>query len=155
MANRNASSQSPLVETIDEEYHRYHHQHEANQDPGNCVYAFRKIGFHCFSRDRHRHGAEKGIITYGYHDRRCTPADDIASHKGDVRVICDGIVFLLTDNRNLFDGIALPVRADWLINRSLASSTRTSAGTISPAEMNNITDYQIFQRDPASRCSFL
>ena len=76
-----------LCKTVHEKYHRDHHQHKADQNPGNRVDALVKGGLHWFRVQFLRHGAEHRVVADRNHDCFGTAADDRRTHEGDIRQV--------------------------------------------------------------------
>ena len=121
-------------EAIDDEDQRHHDRHELDHQPGEPLYAAVEGGLDLLAGEAAGHLAEVGLRAGGDNHRRGRAALDAGAEEAGVRAF-DGRDVAAQVAASVFStGMDSPVRVAWMTNRSLADRSRTSPGTMSPAE---------------------
>ena len=136
-----------LGDAIDEKHQRDHHQHKADQHPGNRVNALGKAGFHRFSRNGGGHGAKQRMVTGTHCHSGCAAGNHTAAHKGNVCIIghylCPGAYIGRFFHRLTFAGQAR------LADKQVLCLQNTDVGGdhVTGGKMHDISHNQIVHGD--------
>ena len=134
-----------LGQAVDEKHQRNHHEHEANQQPGDFVHALLELGgcaVGCGNALRQR--AEIGLAAGMYHNGRGRAGHHIGAHEHQIFQIQRRCGISLFVNRKFLDGQRLP-RHGRLADKQVFGCQQPAIGRhhIASSQGDNISGHQL------------